>query len=162
MRTWSMFFALFSMMLASCANIAPIKNPDVNLVSIEPAKNKGFTQYFTLNLMVSNPNSFDLDIEGVTFSLGIADQKVLTGMSSSIPLLKAYTETPVSISAGVGLFDLLKLLTYFGEHRNEELKYHLATTIDPNGFIPITIGRDGILSDDLLSGLKQGKKALKL
>jgi len=42
MRTWSMFFAIFSMMLASCASIAPIKNPDVSLISIEPAKTKGF------------------------------------------------------------------------------------------------------------------------
>jgi len=156
-----MIFAIFSLLLASCASIAPIKKPDVSLVSIEPSKTKGFTQYFTLNLLVSNPNSFDLDIEGVTFNLGIADQKVLSGMSSSVPLLKSYTETPISISASVSLFDLLKLLTYFAEHRNEELKYHLATTIDPNGFIPITISRDGILSDDLLSGLKQGKKLLK-
>lgn len=160
MRTWSMFFVLISILFTGCTSIPTIKKPEVSLVSIEPTKTKGFSQYFALNLMVSNPNSFDLDIEGVTFNLGVAEQKVLAGMSNSVPVLKAYSETPVTITAGVGLFDLLKLLNYFSQHHKEELTYHLTTTIDPNGFIPFTISREGKLSDDLLSGLKQGKKGL--
>jgi LEA14-like dessication related protein len=161
MRPWRIIFAIFSLLLASCASIVPIKKPEISLVNIEPTKSKGFSQYFTLNLFVTNPNSFDLNIEGVTFNLSVADQKILAGSSTSIPQLKAYKETPVKLTAGIGLFDLLKLLTYFSEHRQEKMKYNFATTIDPSGFIPITINREGILSDDLLSGLKQGKKLLR-
>lgn len=161
MRSWNIVIAIFSLLLASCANIAPITKPEISLVSIEPTKTKGFSQYFALNLLVTNPNSFDLNIDGVTFNLGIADQKVLAGISNSVPVLKAYSETPVQLSAGVGLFDLLKLLTYFSENHNEKMRYKLTTTIDPSGFIPLTMSREGILSDDILSGLKQGKKLLK-
>ena len=158
MRTWSMFFIMFSFFLTSCASINPINNPEVSLVSIEPSKTKGFSQYFTLNLLVTNPNSFDLAIDGVTFDLNVADQKVMAGVSNSVPLLKAYSETPVKLSANIGLFDLLKLLAYFGQHPTQEMKYNLRTVIDPSGFIPLTINREGILSDELLSGLKKGKK----
>lgn len=157
MRAWSIFFILFSFFLTSCASITPINNPEVNLVSIEPSKIKGLSQYFTLSLLVTNPNSFDLDIEGVTFNLEVAGQKVMAGASNSIPLLKAYSDTPVKLNANIGLFDLLKLLAYFGQNPTQEMKYTLKTVIDPNGFIPLTINREGILSDKLLSGLKKGK-----
>lgn len=148
-------------MLTSCANIAPITKPEISLISVEPSKTKGFSQYFTLNVLVTNPNSFDLAIDGVTFNLGISDQKVLAGVSNSVPVLKAYSETTVQLSAGVGLFDLLKLLAYFSEHPRDQISYNLTTTIDPSGFIPFTINREGILSDDILSSLKQGRKLLK-
>jgi LEA14-like dessication related protein len=158
MRALSKFSAFFLIFLTSCANITPIKSPEVSLINIEPAKTKGFAQYFTLNLLVTNPNSFDLDIEGVTFNLDVVNQKVMSGVSHSVPVLKAYSETPVSISASIGLFDLLKLLTYFAENPAPEMKYKLTTTIDPNGFIPLTINRDGVFNDELLSGLKKSKK----
>lgn len=157
MRTWSMFFILFSFCLTGCASITPIKAPEVSLVSIEPSKTKGFSQYFTLSLLVTNPNGFDLNIDGVTFNLEIADQKVMAGVSNSIPLLKAYSETPVKLNASIGLFDLLKLLAYFGQNPTQEMKYNLKTVIDPSGFIPLTVNREGILSEELLSGLKKEK-----
>ncbi|XPF92632.1 LEA type 2 family protein [Colwellia sp. RE-S-Sl-9] len=158
MRTWSMFFALFCILLTSCASISPIKTPEVSLLSIEPSKTKGFSQYFTLKLLVTNPNSFDLAIDDVMFNLTVADKKVMTGSSSSVPLLKANSETAVALSANVGLFDLLKLLAYFSEHHQQEIRYNLATTIDPSGFIPLTVNREGVLSDELLSGIKRAKK----
>jgi len=157
MRTWSLFFLLFSFLLTSCASLPTLKNPDINLVSIEPAKRQGFAQYFTLNLLVTNPNSFDLTIDGVTFNLSVADQNIMSGVTNTLPILKAYSETPVKLSANVGLFDLLKLLTSFGQNPTKEMTYHLKTVIDPSGFIPLTINRKGILDDKLLSGLKKGK-----
>jgi len=157
MRTWKAFIVLFVLTLTSCASINPIKNPDVKLIGIEPAKVQGFSQHFKLKLMVTNPNAFDLDIEGVNFNLDVADQKVMAGVSNSVPLLKAYSETPVTLSANIGLFDLLKLLAYFAQNPTQEMKYNLKTVIDPNGFIPLTVNREGVLSEELLSGLKKGK-----
>jgi len=158
MRTWKTLILVLVLALTSCASIKPIKDPDVKLVSIEPTKTKGFSQHFKLHLMVTNPNAFDLDIEGVNFNLDVADQKVMAGVSSAVPVLKAYSETPVVLNASVGLFDLLKLIAFFGENPKEQLKYQLSTEIDPNGFVPFTINREGILNDELLDGLKKSKK----
>lgn len=157
MRTWSILFVVVHFFLVGCASLSPIKAPEVSLVSITPDSIRGFSQYFTLNLLVTNPNSFDLDIDGVTFNLDVVDKKVFSGVSNAVPLLKAYAETPVTLSAGVGLFDLLKLITLFGETNPQALNYNLTTTIDPNGFIPLTIKRNGAFSQEMLSGLKQGK-----
>lgn len=96
-------------------------------------------------------------VDGVTFNLEVADQKVMAGVSNSIPLLKAYSETPVKLNASIGLFNLLKLLAYFGQNPTQEIKYNLKTVIDPSGFIPLTVNREGILSEELLSGLKKEK-----
>jgi LEA14-like dessication related protein len=158
MRTWKVLIVGLILTLASCASINPIKDPEVKLVGIEPTKTQGFSQHFSLKLLVTNPNAFDLDIEGVNFNLDVADQKVMGGVSNAVPVLKAYSETPVSLNASVGLFDLLKLLAFFGQNPNETLNYKLNTEIDPNGFLPFNISREGVLNDELLSGLKKGKK----
>lgn len=158
MQTWKAFIVLFVLTLTSCASINPIKNPDVKLIGIEPTKIQGFSQHFKLKLMVTNPNAFDLDIEGVNFNLDVADQKVMGGVSNTVPVLKAYAKTPVTLNASVGLFDLLKLLSFFGQNPTEQLKYQLTTEIDPNGFVPFNINREGVLSEELLSGLKKTKK----
>ena len=158
MQAWKIFIVSLVLTLASCASINPLKDPEVKLVGIEPTKIQGFSQHFTIKLMVTNPNAFDLDIEGVNFNLDIANQKVMGGVSNTVPVLKAYSETAVSLNASVGLFDLLKLVSFFGQNPNETLKYNLQTEIDPNGFIPFNINREGVLSDELISGFKKSKK----
>ncbi len=157
MRTWKVFIVGLMLTVASCASINPLKDLDVKLVGIVPTKTQGFTQQFTLKLLVTNPNAFDLDIEGVNFNLDVADQKVMKGVSNSVPVLKAYSETPVSLNASVGLFDLLKLFTLIGQAPIETFKYNLTTEIDPNGFVPFNISREGALSKKLLDGLKKKK-----
>ena len=153
----------FIFLVTSCANLAnliePLKDPEVSLVSIEPIKGDTLLPRFILNLSVTNPNDRDLDIAGVNFSLAIEDRNVLSGIANNIPTLLAYSETPVSVTASVNLFDLIKLLSYFSKNTNSDIHYRLKTTIDPRGFIAFDIEKEGLLTESLLGGLKKGVKS---
>lgn len=141
----------------SCATIQPLKEPEVSLLGIEPIKSKGMAPRFVLHLSVSNPNAQDLAIEGMTFSLAIDEQEVLSGLANNIPTLIAYGETNVDVEAKINLFDLFKLLANLSKSNNKDLSYNLSTTIDPEGFIAITVEHEGKLDDALLEGLKKGR-----
>ena len=148
----------FISLLAGCTNLHHLQNLDVTLTSISPVTSIGLTPRFNIHLLISNPNAQDLEIQGVSFSLNIADQKVLTGVSNQIPTLLAYGEIPVEIQSTIDLFSLYKLVTYLSRHINEDIPYQLTSRIDPKGFIAFNITKEGILNDDVLQTLTNQSK----
>ena len=153
MSTWKFIVMLCIFLLNGCANIQQLQDLEVSLIKIEPALTAGLSPRFNVQLLVSNPNAQDFDIEGVSLQLDIADQKILSGVSNQIPKLIAYSETPIEIQTGVNLFYLLKLLTSLNQHASEDIKYQLKTKIDPRGFVAFNLSKEGLLNEDFLQGL---------
>ncbi|WP_372882619.1 LEA type 2 family protein [Psychromonas sp.] len=154
MSRWK-FIVLFSVLLLSgCSTIQQLQELQVRLVKIEPTlSSAGLSPRFNVRLLVTNPNAQDLEIQGMTLQLDIADQRILSGVSNQIPKLTAYSETPVDIQTTVNLFDLLKLLTHLSQHNGDDIKYRLNTRIDPKGFIPFNLNKEGVLNENMLQGL---------
>ena len=148
----------FLSLLAGCTNLQHLQNLDVTLTNISPATAIGLSPRFNIHLLISNPNAQDLKIQGVSFNLNIADQKVLTGVSNQIPTLLAYGETSVEIQSTIDLFSLYKLVAYLGRHMNEDIPYQLKSRIDPKGFIAFNITKEGILNEDVLQTLTNQSK----
>lgn len=148
----------FLSLLAGCTNLQHLQNLDVTLTNISPATAIGLSPRFNIQLLISNPNAQDLEIQGVSFNLNIADQKVLTGVSNQIPTLLAYGETSVEIQSTIDLFSLYKLVAYLGRHMNEDIPYQLKSRIDPKGFIAFNITKEGILNEDVLQTLTNPSK----
>ena len=140
-----------ALLLSGCTNIQNLQDLDVSLTKIEPVQPLGLSPRFNVHLLVTNPNNQDLNIEGVTLQLNIADQKVLSGVSNQLPTLKAYAETPIEIS--VNLFYIFKVLKSINQQSADGINYQLKTTIDPDGFVPFNISKEGILDDEILQGL---------
>ena len=158
MSAWKFIVMLSVLLLSGCANIQQLQDLEVSLNKIEPNLSTGLSPRFNVQLLVTNPNAQDLEIEGVSLHLDIAKQKILSGISNNIPKLVAYSETPVDIQTTVNLFDLYKLLTYLGQHSNEDIKYQLKTKIDPKGFIAFNLNKEGLLNENLLQGLTKASK----
>lgn len=148
------FIVMALMTLVGCSTLTSFKDPEVTLESIEPVSSKGMNPRFKVILRVTNPNDQDFEMDGVSFNLDVAGKDLLSGVANDIPTLKAYSETLVDVEASISLFELLKLVRYLGKNLDEELSYNLQTTIDPSGFIAFDIENKGVLTDDLLSGLK--------
>ena len=151
----SKFITLLSVLLLSgCTTIQQLQELQVSLIKIEPAlSSTGLSPRFNVHLLVTNPNDQDLEIQGMTLQLDIADQKILSGVSNQIPKLSAYSETPVDIQTTVNLLDLFKLLTQLSQHNGEDVKYRLNTRIDPKRFIPFNLSKEGVLNENMLRGL---------
>lgn len=153
MSMWK-FIVLLSVFLASgCTNIQQLQTLQVSLISISPAHSTGLSPRFNVQLLVSNPNATDLEIQGVSMQLDIAEQNILSGVSKEIPTFIAYSETPVEIQTSVNLLALYKLLSKLSQHSGDGIKYQLKTKIDPKGFIAFNLNKEGVLNGNLLQGL---------
>ena len=158
MSIWKLSVLLTLFLLGGCTTIRQLNNLEINLVNITPAQTVGLSPRFNIQLLISNPNAQDLDIEGVSLRLDIADQKILSGVSNQIPRLVAYSETPIEIQTSVNLFYLYKLVTHLSQHAGEDIKYELKTKIDPKGFIAFNLNKEGVLNDQLLQTLSSPVK----
>lgn len=158
MSVWKFIAILCVVGLSGCTNLQQLEELEVSLINIEPATTMGLSPRFNVRLLVLNPNAQDLEIEGVIMNLDINDKKILSGVSSQIPTLKAYSETPVEIQTSVNLFDLFKLLTYLSQYSGDDIKYQLKTKIDPKGFIAFNLSKEGFLNENLLQGLSSRPK----
>ncbi|MEH6454153.1 MAG: LEA type 2 family protein [Psychromonas sp.] len=153
LQAWKIYLLLCTVWLAGCTNIQSLQDLEVKFIGIEPASTQGLNPNFKLNLLITNPNEQDLQIQGIAFNLALADQKVLSGVSNQIPTLKAYTETPVSINASISIIELFKIIPHLSQNAGEEISYRLNTKIDPKGFIAFNIKNEGVLDEKFLQGL---------
>jgi LEA14-like dessication related protein len=158
MSAWKLVVIVSAFIVSGCTNIQKLQELQVNLIKITPIGLTGLSPRFAVELSVLNPNNQDLEINGVSMQLDIADQKIFTGVSNQIPPLVAYSATPVTIETNVNLIQVYKLLTYIGQHANDDIKYQLKTTIDPKGFISFNVNKEGVLNDASIKELmKQGQ-----
>ncbi|MGB5446918.1 MAG: LEA type 2 family protein [Psychromonas sp.] len=153
------FFVMWSvLLLGGCTTVQQLQELQVSLIKIEPTQSStGLSPRFNVQLLVTNPNDQDLEIQGMTLQLDIANQKILTGVSNQIPQLSAYSETLVDIQTTVNLIDLFKLLTHLSQHSGDDIKYRLNARIDPKYFIPFNLSKEGVLNEYMQQGLKLNK-----
>ncbi|HEY5598379.1 MAG TPA: LEA type 2 family protein, partial [Kiloniellales bacterium] len=70
------------LVLAACAPIDKAEPPEVSLADIKLLPGGLFEQKFQLELRVTNPNNFDLPLEGLSFKLALNDQPFAQGVSN--------------------------------------------------------------------------------
>ena len=141
-------------LLCGCTtNIQQLQDLEVSLIKIEPARSVGLSPRFNVQLLVLNPNAQDLEIEGVSLHLDIAERKILSGVSNQIPKLAGYSETSIKVQTTVNLFYLYQLLTHLSQHPSEDVQYQLKTKIAPKGFVAFNLNKEGFLKENFLQGL---------
>ena len=104
MSVWKSLVIVCVLVLSGCTNIQNLRDLDVSLIKIESIPSAGLSPRFNVHLLVSNPNAQNLNIEGLSLQLNVADKKILSGVSNQLPTLKAYSETPVEVQTNVNLF----------------------------------------------------------
>ena len=153
MSIWKFIAIICVVGLSGCTHIQKLQDLEISLINLEPTTTVGLYPRFNVHLLVLNPNSQDLEIEGIILRLDINNKNILSAVSNQIPILKGYSETPIKIKTTVNLFDLFKLLTYLSQHSDNDIKYQLQKKIDPKGFIAFNLSKEGSLNENLLQGL---------
>ncbi|MFT4825929.1 MAG: LEA14-like dessication related protein [Cryomorphaceae bacterium] len=134
--------------LASCASFRPhFDPPKVTVESVKSLPSEDIGPRFEIKLRVSNPSSQTLDIAGISYTIDFLGRELVSGVTSDIPIIEAYSEEVVTLEAGVNMFQVLRVLASLGKASAESLEYRFAAKIDFNGFIPTQrVEEVGVLS----------------
>lgn len=152
MRCLGILAALLALALPGCALMAlSLEKPDVSLVGIEMGENSSlFEQHLKLTLKVSNPNSRDITIDGVSFRVELGDRELARGLTNKAVVLPKLGEVRVPIDATVSLLSVFneipKLLGSAG------LAYRLRGEVITHDYGRLPFDRKGELGRDNTSG----------
>ena len=133
---FGLFLVLFY--LSGCALTGPkLEKPSVKVAALKLLPAQGFTQPIQVDLLVSNPNAQDLSLRGISYSIGIENYDLLTGVNSQLPSLKAYQETPVSVVVTANILQLVHLLEHLGKNGlGENVSYNFKAKLDFSAWLP--------------------------
>ncbi len=145
--------ALLTGVLGACASVEGFDEPDVELVGLEPLAGSPMEARFLVRLRIVNPNSIDLEIDGMAYEVDLRDRKLLSGVSNKPLTVGAYSETTAELEVAVGMFGSLSLLRdLLTDPPEAGLPYALRAKLSRKGFGgTIRVNREGILDFGSLS-----------
>ncbi len=96
---------------------------------------QGLNQRFKLTVLVQNPNPMRLPVQGLSYNLSLNGNKLINGVSNSIPTLKAYEETEIPLVASIDLLGALGFLnSLLNSPQAKPINYNLTANINLKGF----------------------------
>lgn len=91
---------LACLLLAACSSLPMgAMAPKVSVAAVDVKSLGLFEQRFDLGLRVSNPNDFDLKIEGLDFDLEVNGRPFAKGLSNTTVMIPAASSTIVHVEA---------------------------------------------------------------
>ncbi|HSX84220.1 MAG TPA: LEA type 2 family protein [Cellvibrio sp.] len=132
------FFMIFSLVLAGCSSLQPkLEQPTVKVAGLQLLPAQGLTQPIEVSLLIANPNDRDLTLRGMSYTVGIENFDVLSGVSDQLPTLAAYQETPVKVVVTANVLQLVRLIEHFGRNGvKENVNYNFSAKLDFSAWLP--------------------------
>jgi len=121
---------LMMLWLAGCAGLGGYREaPRVSLVSIEPLEMGLLEQRYRLALRILNPNSTDLPVAGLSYSLELNDREFAYGVSRQAVTIPALGEAVLEVDVVSGLLDVLQQVQALGKDQSTTIDYRLSGRI---------------------------------
>ena len=132
------FFITISLVLSGCSSLQPkIEQPTVKVAGLQLLPAQGLTQPIEVNLLIANPNDRDLTLRGISYTVGIENFDVLSGVSDQLPTLIAYQETPVKVVVSANVLQLVRLIEHFSRNGvKDTVNYNFAAKLDFSAWLP--------------------------
>lgn len=135
----ALIFPLLSatlMLIAGCAGLGVGREePTVSVQSFRAVPGQGASlPTFEIDLVVLNPDSEPLRLEGVAYSIELDGKPLLNGVSNELPRVQGYGQATVTLNAAINVLGGIRLLnSLLGEGR-DEIEYAFKARLDPEGF----------------------------
>lgn len=112
--------------VAGCARFGDPIPPQVRLADLRPMAGGLLEQRFRLDLRVTNPNDFSLNIRAVSVDLDLNGQPFASGLSNQSARIPALGNAVVPVEVSSGILDLARQL--LGMSQTTEFSYRLKGT----------------------------------
>lgn len=141
-----MFLLLMMMGLTACASLSPsYEKPQVSITSFSLApQSSGMAPTFLIGLRVVNPNRSALPLQGMSYSVEVEDQRILSGAEPDLPELPGYGTAEFTISAAPDLLGSARLINQLLSGQRDSLHYRFTAKFDVGRLLPyITLEEEG-------------------
>lgn len=140
------FIAFLIVLLTACATLSPnYETPQVTITSFSLApESTGLAPQFNIGLRVVNPNRAALPLVGMSYSVEVEGNRILTGAEPDLPRIEGYGTADIVIQASPDLFGSARLLNQLLSGQRDELHYLFKAKLDVGTLMPfITIEEKG-------------------
>ncbi|MGY6630441.1 MAG: LEA type 2 family protein [Wenzhouxiangella sp.] len=117
-RPFLILSILLLALLTGCASLSPYpETPAVSVTSVQllPGPTTASAPTIRLGLQVTNPNRAALPLAGMSYSLFINDQRLLSGATSDLPTVPAYGSANLTIDMTPDMLGGLRLLNQLSQ-----------------------------------------------
>lgn len=123
--------------ISACATLAPDwEDPTVAVTSFRAAPSEGMAPTFDVGLRILNPNASDLELEGIVYTISIEGKELVKGVGKDFPVIEAYSQEDIKISASVQLMAGLRLISGLMKNQGDSLSYEFEAKLDLKGIYP--------------------------
>lgn len=124
--------------------------PDVKLLSIKPQKLGLIEQQLALQLQLSNPNSYDLALQTVTFIAKLNGEELAQGISNDAVTLPAEGDAEIEVIVSTRMNRVLGQLLLLASNPANALDYNISGFVKlANWPVRIPFNVDGQLDNKL-------------
>lgn len=135
--THRVFGLLVIAILAGCNTLGYHEKPDVNITSFNLApQSSGAAPQFDIGIQIINPNSRALPLRGISYSLEIEGQRILSGAKPDLPQIPAYGTAEFVIQASPDLIGSARLIADMFSRQRDSLGFVFRATLDPGTIMP--------------------------
>ena len=122
--------SLLLVLAAGCSALGPrgrVIAPDVRIADLELLETGLFEQRYRVTLRVSNPNDFELPLDGVRFALALNDKPFARGATSHGVSVPRLGDATLVVEASTSTFDIIRQV--LNAQNREALTYALDGTV---------------------------------
>ncbi len=148
------YVLLMLMMLSACASWAPdYEKPQINVTSFSLAPDSNdVAPRFLIGLQVINPNRRALPLQGMSYSVEVEGNRILSGAEPDLPRVEGYSSADIVIEARPDLLGSARLLNQLISGQQETLDYLFKARFDVGALLPyVNIEERGEFSLEQLS-----------
>lgn len=128
---------LCSFILSSCASLDPnYEQPTVTLSSFKALPSEGMVPAFEIGLRIINPNSTDLNLEGIVYTVALQGHELVKGVGKDFPVIESYSEGVVVLTASANLLAGIRFVSELMNEPGQALEYEFKAKLDLGGFYP--------------------------
>lgn len=129
---------LVTTLVSACASLPTnYEKPQVSVTSFAISPESQGTLTFDIGLRVINPNSVALPLRGMTYTVDIEDNRILTGVASDLPKIAAYETAAFVIQATPDLLGGIRLLNQVLTGEQSRYGYRLNAQLDVGALFPL-------------------------
>lgn len=129
---------LMLVILSACASWAPgYEKPQINVTSFSLApESNGFAPRFLIGLQVINPNRSALPLQGMSYSVEVEGNRILSGAEPDLPRVEGYSSADIVIEASPDLLGSARLLNQLMSGQKQTLDYLFKARFDVGSLLP--------------------------